>query len=265
MPVLDWNPESYSRFKTLRLRPAIDLAAQVGRDLPPGDIIDLGCGTGVAGPMLVRQHPGRRLVGVDNSPAMIEEAAALDCYDRLEQADAARWQPATPPALIYSNAVLHWLDDHRQLLPRLADMLAPGGALAIQVPNQTGAPSHSSWFALRDEVAPGCGAAPRMPRVLEGREYFDLLAPYGEVNVWETEYFQQLASWDMGHPVRQFTADTIARPVLSDLSAAEIAELTSRYDAAMERAYPRGSDGSVLFPFRRLFVVLHRAKPGGQA
>ena len=37
----DWNPEAYARFRGLRLRPALDLLAQVG-DLPLGDVVDLG-------------------------------------------------------------------------------------------------------------------------------------------------------------------------------------------------------------------------------
>ena len=39
----DWDPGAYSRFRGLRLRPAIDLLAQVG-PLPPGAVVDLGCG-----------------------------------------------------------------------------------------------------------------------------------------------------------------------------------------------------------------------------
>ena len=57
-------------------------------------------------------------------------------------ADIADWRPDTAPALIFSNAVLHWLPDHAALLPRLAGFLAPGGKLAVQMPRQYGAPSH---------------------------------------------------------------------------------------------------------------------------
>ena len=74
--------------------------------------------------------------------AMLAEAAATACYHVLEEADIARWQPGAPPALIFSNAALQWVPDHATLLPRLAAMLAPGGVLAVQVPDQQDAPSH---------------------------------------------------------------------------------------------------------------------------
>ena len=63
------------------------------------------------------RFPKRRLVGVDASPAMLAQARG---YDATAEADIAQWQPDTPPALIFSNAALHWLPDHATLLPRLA-------------------------------------------------------------------------------------------------------------------------------------------------
>ena len=47
----DWDPERYGAFRDLRLRPALDLLAQVG-EVPEGEVIDLGCGDGAVGPAL---------------------------------------------------------------------------------------------------------------------------------------------------------------------------------------------------------------------
>ena len=58
------------------------------------------------------------------------------------------------------------------------------------------------------------------------------------------------------HPVRRYTESTYARPVLNALEADEKAELIRRYEEAMQVAYPVRADGSVLFPFRRLFFTL---------
>ena len=96
----DWNPGAYDRFRDLRLRPALDLLNAVG-DLPQGDVIDLGCGTGAVAPALREIAEGRRLVGVDGSAAMLEQAAQTGAYDALEQADAAIWATSTPAALIF--------------------------------------------------------------------------------------------------------------------------------------------------------------------
>jgi len=256
-PRNDWNPETYSRFRDLRLRPALDLLNRVGEP-PRGPVMDLGCGNGAAGPALSdRFRPGRRIEGLDASPAMIEAARATGCYDDLAEHDAAEWQPAVPPALIFSNAALHWLPDHAALMPRLAGFLAPGGVLAVQMPRQYGAPSHrflrdfaSDMFP--DRFTPGEWVAPVSPPV----DYHRMLSPFGNVDVWETDYVQRLAPTETGHPVRRFTESTAMRPYLDKLSAGEAEGFISRYDHALASAYPTEDDGSVLFPFRRIFFTL---------
>lgn len=249
----DWNPGAYARFRGLRLRPALDLLAQVG-DLPPGDIIDLGCGDGAAAAALAGRFPGRRLVGVDASPAMLERASG---YDAKVEADIAGWRPETPPALIFSNAVLHWLPDHAALMPRLAGHLAPGGVLAVQMPRQFLAPSHRF---LRDIAAAQFpdrfDFGHYQPPVAPAVQYHEMLSPLGQVAAWETDYVQRLDPCEAGHPVRAFTGSTAMRPFVEKLSAEETAQFVAAYDAALGSAYPLLADGSVLFPFRRTFFVL---------
>jgi trans-aconitate 2-methyltransferase len=240
------------------LRPALDLLAQVP-DLPPGDVVDLGCGTGaVAGPLATR-FPGRRLVGVDASPAMLTEAEATGLYARLDRADVAMWSPATPPALIFSNAALHWLDDHAALLPRLADVLAPGGVLAVQMPRQYDSPSHRLLREVAADLFPDrFDWRGWVPPVAAPEVYDRLLRPLGVLDIWETEYLQRLAPEEAGHPVRHFTASTAMRAILERLDAAEADCFVAAYDAALGEPYPAAADGSVLMPFRRLFMILGR-------
>ncbi len=251
----DWNPESYGRFAGLRLRPALDLLHQVGA-LPDGDICDLGCGTGVVGPVLGARFNSRRIIGVDASPAMLEKARATGAYADLQLADIAQWAPETPFALVYSNAALHWLPDHERLLPAIAKWVRPGGTLAVQVPHQNRAPSHRIWLDLVQEHYPGRVDPATIPGVREPTDYHRLLSPFGEVDVWETEYYQPLPAAEIGHPVRHFTSSTFARPFLDRLNPQETAHIESLYDTVMDRAYPRAGDGSVLFPFRRMFFTL---------
>lgn len=252
----DWNPDAYARFGDLRLRPALDLLAQIG-DLPDGDVVDLGCGNGAAGPTLAERFAGRQLLGVDLSPAMLTAAGKGGCYDRLKEADAGRWVPDAAPAMIFSNAAMHWVPDHATLFPRLAAALVSGGTLAVQMPRQHGAPSHRflrdfaaemfpDRFDLKGWVAPV--AAPV--------EYHRLLAPLGRVSVWETDYVHRLEPAKGAHPVRRFTQATAMRPYLENLDEDEAASFINRYDHALGAAYPEEQDGAVLFPFRRLFFVL---------
>ncbi len=260
----DWNPGIHARFRGLRLRPALDLLAQVQR-LPDGDVVDLGCGSGAVGPALAALYPDRRLIGIDASPAMLAEAAATGAYRQCLAEDAAVWEPASPPALIFSNAALHWLGDHDRLLPRLASRVAPGGTLAVQMPRQYNAPSHRFLRDFATEMFPDrFDFVDWHPPVRTPLDYYRLLAPLGQLNIWETDYIQRLtpegagvgAGEGAGHPVRRFTEGTALRPFLDRLSAVEADAFVARYDEALAAAYPVEHDGAVLFPFRRVFIVL---------
>lgn len=249
----DWDPGAYDRFRGLRLRPALDLLAQIGA-VPEGDVVDLGCGNGAVAEAL-RARFGGRLIGVDQSAAMLDQAAG---YDALVPADIAEWVPERPPAVIFSNAALHWLGDHAGLMPRLARMLMPGGVLAVQMPGQFDAPSHRCLREVAARLFPDrfdlAAEAPVMPAVA----YWRMLAGLGRIEAWETEYVQRLEP-AVGHPVRHFTESTAMRPVLARLTAAEAEVLVQAYEAELALAYPPLPDGAVLFPFRRVFFVLEVA------
>ncbi|WP_323785630.1 methyltransferase domain-containing protein [Thalassovita sp.] len=252
---MDWDPATYGRFSDLRLRPALDLLAQVSA-LPDGPVCDLGCGAGAVGPVLRARFADRDLYGLDTSPAMLAKADATGAYDTLTEADIADWLPEHRFALLFSNAALHWLPNHDLLLPRLARLIAPGGALSVQVPHQNAALSHRTWVEQAETLFPDRINPTDGPGVLMPADYFDILSPLGQVSIWETEYLQVLTPVADGHPVRHFTESTFARPILNALAPAEQNALIAAYETEMTRAYPLRPDGSVLFPFRRLFFVL---------
>lgn len=257
MSASDWNPSRYGQFKGQRLRPALDLLSRIG-ELPEGDVVDLGCGAGAVGPALRARFPERRIIGVDTSPAMLAQAAETGAYDALIEGDAADWEPERPVALIVSNAALHWVGNHSRLMPRLSGLVMSGGCLAVQMPHQNRAPSHRFWLDLAEQLFPGRIPADSIPGIDEPVDYVNALSGQGAFALWETEYFQILPASDSGHPVRHFTSSTFARPILNALEAEEAERLVSRYDAAVASAYPRRGDGTVLFPFRRLFFMLEK-------
>lgn len=254
--VTDWNPETYARFRGLRLRPALDLLAQLD-GLPAGEVVDLGCGSGAVAEALATRFADRTRIGVDNSPAMLAKAAATGCYHRLEESDIARWQPRQPVALIFSNAALQWLDGHDALLPRLAGCLVPGGVLAAQMPRQYTQPSHRFLRDIAQAMFPDrFDFSAWEPPVRAPTAWWELLSRLGRADVWETEYLQRLEPGEDAHPVRRFTESTAMRPFLDRMSAAEAGAFRAAYDAALASAYPVLADGSALMPFRRLFLVL---------
>jgi trans-aconitate 2-methyltransferase len=177
---------------------------------------------------------------------------------RWVQHGLADWRPDAPADVIYSNAALHWLPDHQQLLPALVGALAPGGVLAIQMPRNFSAPSHTlieaaaragPWSGKLEALI---GPAP----VAEPQYYYSLLAPLAaSLDIWESEYLQVLSGED---PVKEWTKGTWLMQFIDQLEPAERTAFEADYAQRLRAAYPRRPDGTTLFPFRRLFIVLQR-------
>lgn len=129
-----WNPAQYDRFKAERQQPFVDLLAMV-RPEPGMSVVDLGCGTGELTAMLHERLAAATTLGLDLSPAMLAKAAAhAGAGIEFRQADIGVTLPGGPYDLVFSNAALHWLPNHLQLLQRLTEVLSPSGQLAVQVP-----------------------------------------------------------------------------------------------------------------------------------
>ncbi len=146
-----WNPGQYRKFGVERARPGEDLLALV-EPAPGGAAVDLGCGTGELTARLHRQAGPATTLGIDSSEAMLAEATthAGDGL-RFEQGDIADFGPPASVDLIFSNAALHWVPDHRRVLRQLRDALRPGGQLAVQVPANGDHPSHALAFEVAHE------------------------------------------------------------------------------------------------------------------
>jgi trans-aconitate 2-methyltransferase len=254
LPAVPWDPAQYLKFADHRLRPAIDLLNRI--DLTdPGEVFDLGAGAGNVTKLLKARWPSARVTGVDASQEMLDKAAAAAPDISWERADLASWRPPRPADLIYSNATLHWLPGHDQLFPALFAALAPGGVLAVQMPRNFSAPSHTvitdvarngPWRARLEPLL-------RLAPTAEPAFYFGLLATRSAaLDIWETEYLQILEG---EHPVKEWVKGTWLRPLLDALEEPERARFEARYAELVAQAYPRRPDGHTLFPFRRLFIV----------
>jgi trans-aconitate 2-methyltransferase len=253
-----WQPERYLAFADQRTRPARDLLARVPLT-DAGRIADLGCGPGNSTALLAQRWPDAAIMGIDSSPEMLAQARASGVRARWIRAEIATWSPDRPLDLIYSNAALHWLDDHATLLPRLLSQLRARGALAVQMPRNFRAPSH----ALLGETARSGPWADRLAGLLDRQPvaapagYYDLLAPLAEaLDLWETEYLHVL---DGDDPVLNWTRGTALRPIRHALEPEQYAAFEAAYAARLRAAYPRRADGRTLFPFRRLFIVARRS------
>ncbi len=249
-----WDPAQYLRFANERLRPALDLLAQVPLGAP-AHVVDLGCGAGNVTAILKQRYPDADVVGVDSSASMLEKArtATPDC--RFEQADFFQWQPLNAPDLIYSNAALHWVDRHPVLFPRLLSLLAPGGVLAVQMPMMHDTPLRKLPLEI---AASGPWAEPlrgivSAPDVLTPVEYWDLLRPHAvALDLWQTTYMHVLSG---EHAVMEWASGSSLRPFLDKLPDDLKRPFSEAYSAATRPNYPQRPDGTTLLPFQRLFMV----------
>ena len=80
-----------------------------------------------------------------------------------------------------------------------------------------------------------------------------LSGPGRRVDIWATEYLPVLSGPD---PVLEWVRGTALRPVLDVLTGDEAEEFVAAYAAALRDAYPPEGDGTTLFPFRRVFIVV---------
>jgi trans-aconitate 2-methyltransferase len=252
-----WNPAQYLRFGDQRTRPAVDLVSRIQVESPQ-TVVDLGCGPGNSTAVLRSRWPDARVLGVDNSPEMIEAARAAHPEGEWEVADIDSWEPEGQFDVVFSNAALQWVHDHASLVVRLFGWVAPGGALAFQVPSAAYAAVRSLIHEIaQDPIWAQSMTGPLTVLTMESPAfYYAYLSPLARsLDVWETEYLHLMASHAS---IVDWISGTGLRPFLEALDTEpEREEFLRRLQERVKETYEANCDGSVLFPFRRLFVVAY--------
>lgn len=265
-----WDPERYLTYAGERGRPFVELLTRVDPDrtADPRSVVDLGCGPGNLTGLLAGRWPDARVHGLDSSTEMIARARSGGGPARFEVADLRDWVAAVPAGsvdVLVSNATLQWVPGHLDLLPGLVAAVRPGGWLAFGVPGNFDEPSHRVRRDLAAEPAYADVLADLPePAAHDAATYLRALAPYGEVDAWETTYLHVLTGPD---PVFTWISGTSARPMLEALDAVG-GDARAGFEAELKRrladAYPDGGRGGhdVVMPFRRVFAVLRLESSG---
>jgi trans-aconitate 2-methyltransferase len=256
-----WNPQQYLKFAEERTQPCRDLAGRIAV-ANVRRVIDLGCGPGNSTAVLRDRWPDAEFTGLDSSAEMMERARREYPGQRWIAGDIAEWSAGNdgPFDVVFSNAAMPWVNDHAAVYPQLLSRVAPGGALAIQIPGNIDALPHR----LMREVA----ASPEWIRSFphgEVREwhhhemefYYDTLAcAAARLDLWATEYLHILPD---AEAIVEWYRGTGLRPFLEVLETdAERQRFAADYLAALRPHYPPRPAGGVLFPFRRIFLIAYK-------
>ena len=252
---MPWDPTQYHKFQAERSAPFFDLLELV-EVRPKLKVVDLGCGTGELTRQLADALPISNVTGIDNSPQMLDKAASHAGPNlHFEQGDQSQltgeWD------LIFSNAALHWTENHSELIPRLYERLTPGGQIAVQVPSNHNHISHQIYRETASEEMFKfiLNGFQRYAPVLSIEDYARILFKSGaeKIVVFEKVYAHILENSDA---VVEWISGTALVPYFERLG-----EYKDEFvKAVREKMHAAMPDSPVFYPFRRTFFSAK--KPG---
>ena len=250
-----WNPNLYLKFGNERIQPAIDLVAAISSDSPE-KIIDLGCGPGNSAALLKKRWPTADITGLDSSSEMIEKARENDPEINWLVSDILDVSSYGNYDLIFSNAALQWIKDLDRLIPALIEKLNPEGVLAIQVPSNEQSPYYQDilQIANRDQWKEIFTDVKNPLTYKPIGYYYDLIAhSCASLRLWETEYCHVMENVEA---IVQWISGTGLRPYLDALDSEDArSRFKSEVLESYRKSYPPQSDGKILFPFCRQFIL----------
>lgn len=128
---IQWNAEEYTRNFSFVHQYGSDLISLIGGE--GLSVLDLGCGNGALTNQLAQA--GYRAEGLDASPELLETARRSWPGLTFRQGDAACFQLPAPCDVVFSNAVLHWIDESRQdgMMRCVNRALKPGGQFVFEL------------------------------------------------------------------------------------------------------------------------------------
>jgi trans-aconitate 2-methyltransferase len=137
LPSFTWNAADYNKSSPSQQLWAQELIAKLGL-IGIERVLDIGCGDGKVTAAIAASVPQGVVTGIDSSPEMIRFALEHFPY-RIHpnltfiQMDASHLTFQEEFDVIFSNAALHWISDHRPVLAGIARSLGPSGRAVIQM------------------------------------------------------------------------------------------------------------------------------------
>jgi trans-aconitate methyltransferase len=222
-------------------------------------VLDVGCGDGKVSAEIARRVPAGRVVGIDNSPAMIELAqrtwASVVPNLEFRIADAQAFDVPSSFDLVFSNSALHWMPDHPAVLRCVAAGLKSGGRLAFSMGGRgTASVVYRAIDELRQEAP--------WARFLAGARSPHYFFRAEDYNKWLPEAgFKPLRVVLTPKPMRHSTSDALAgwlrtvwMPYTDRIPIAERMEFLNELTLRVRTRCERADDGALLLPMVNLEV-----------
>lgn len=255
MKTNDWNPELYLRFNKERIQPSIDLVSRIELSNPKR-IVDIGCGPGNSTQILVQRWPNAKIIGIDNSPAMIQKAKSdYPCQEWI-LADAGKDDINGSYDIVFSNATIQWIPNHADLLLKFGNMISSNGLIAVQLPLFFDMPVSKSiveiaknkrWSTITEPVKD-------LLTIHDYSTYYNYLSElFHSIEIWESDYIHIL---DSQQSILEMIRSTGLRPYLDKLQdESDKKDFEKMVFEGINKDYPSQKDGKVLFHFKRLFFI----------
>ncbi len=245
---MPWNPTQYHKFNAERSAPFDDLLKLV-EIRPHLKVVDLGCGTGELTLRLADSLPNSDVLGLDNSPQMLERASVHARSGlRFQSGDqsllSGDWD------LILSNAALQWTENHNALIPHLFAHLNANGQIAVQIPSNHEHTSHRiiREVAAREPFRTALDGWIRYAPVLPIESYAEIFYRLGaeKIIVFEKIYTHVLAD---SAAIVEWISGTALVPYFERIGNLR-EEFAQTIRAEMKKAFP---ETPVFYPFKRTF------------
>ena len=251
----EWNSEQYLKFKKERTQPSIDLANAIKIE-GPKNIIDIGCGPGNSTAVLKNRFSYAHIIGADFSQNMIEKAKGdyPDMDFMLFDATRDFEKLEDNYDVVFSNACIQWVPNHKKLLSDMMSILKPNGVLAVQVPMNFEEPIHKiiAEVIKKPEWAEKIGNG-RQFYTLKESEYFDVLSALSsDFTMWKTIYMHRMPSHQS---IIEWYKSTGMKEYLAVLSDEDKIKFEKAVFNEVEKYYPVQKNGEIIFRFPRLFFT----------
>ena len=249
----DWNPNLYLQYNDHRLQPSMDLVSRIQLKNPQ-KILDYGCGPGNSTQVLRAKWPHAEILGTDYSESMIQKAKASYpdmCWDKR---DITTWEPSEKQDLVFSNAVIQWIFNHKTLISKLIGMTQEKGVVAFQIPQYDTMPVSTIIDEEFHLLYPESSFS--IHSIFEFHDaayYYDHFHDqFEKMELWKTSYVHEMKSYE---DIVTMIESTGLRPYLDKTEEEKKQIFLHNIMKQLPKFYKQFKNGNVLFPFERLFVI----------